>query len=609
MLQVQKDERSSPTQQERVRLPQTMGLQELVALGVGGTIGGAIFVLVGTAIDQAGPLGALCSFVLAFLVAIVIALPYTELACRFPLAGGGYAFVQALLGRHWGFLMGWAYAGAWLFIGSYVTLGFGGYLQQILSEAFPVAGKVPRIIDTLFLIIAIVIINLAGGHGFARLQKFIVLLAMLVLIGAGVAGIYCAIIGFHGATITRFSFVLPHGISGVFETTSLAFLALSGFDIVATTSEEVKKPKRTLPLAILSTLGIVLLLYLLVTVATAGALSDHQLHTKTPLSDAARQLFGEAGQQLVAIAAVLTTAATGNALLAATSRITFAMARDGLLPRLFARLHPSTEVPWIAIIANGVIFSLFALTASIDALATAGSFLYILQFVFPLIALVLVRSRSKTVPSFRTPVPRLILPLAFTGCLLLLWASGQKGIEASSYWLVAGLVIHMSFQGLVIYLRRRRYLKKGYTVTTEEIVMRKDQISRMLNDPQVHIEQLETLQTQVVELKQFRAIQAHIEEVEQHQLAQARIKELKQLRSTQARIEQLELLQAIQLRIEEFKQLCATQARTKELETLQTLQLKDLHKEIRDEISVGSRSHETEPVGLESDRGKQETMQ
>jgi basic amino acid/polyamine antiporter, APA family len=561
-----------------------MGLQELVALGVGGTIGGAIFVLVGTAIDQAGPLGALFSFVLAFLVAIVIALPYTELACRFPLAGGGYAFVQAILGRHWGFLMGWAYAGAWLFIGSYVTLGFGGYLQQILSKALPVAGKAPRIVDTLFLIIVIVIINLTGGHGFARLQKFIVLLAMVALIGAGVAGLYCAIIGFHGANISRFSLVLPHGISGVLETASLAFLALSGFDIIATTGEEVKKPKRTLPLAILSTLGIVLLLYLLVTAATAGALSGHQLNTKTPLSDAAKQLFGEAGQQLIAIAAVLTTAATGNALLAATSRITFAMARDGLLPRIFARLHPSTEVPWVAIIANGVIFSLFALTASIDALATAGSFLYILQFVFPLIALVLVRYRSKTVPSFRTPAPYLILPLAFGGCLLLLWASGQKGIEASLCWLIAGLVIHAGFQGLVICLRRRRYLKKGYIVTTQEIVMRKDRISSVLNDPQIRIERLETIQTQIVEIKQLRAIQARIEEVEQHRLALVRIEELKQLRDTQACIEQLELLQAIQARIEEVKLLRATQVHTKELESLQTLQLKALHNEIGSEI-------------------------
>ncbi|HEY7419881.1 MAG TPA: amino acid permease, partial [Ktedonobacteraceae bacterium] len=222
MQDIEKDEKSSPIQQERVSLSQTLGLPEIVALGIGGTIGGAIFILVGTAIDQAGPLGALFSFALAFLVAVVIALPYAELACRFPLAGGGYAFVQTILGRHWGFFMGWAYGGAWLFIGSYVTLGFGGYLQRFLSEAFPVAGNVPHVVDALLLIIGIVIINLTGSQSLARLQKLIVMLALTALIGAGVIGLSCAIIGFHGATISRFSLTFPHGINGILGTASLA---------------------------------------------------------------------------------------------------------------------------------------------------------------------------------------------------------------------------------------------------------------------------------------------------------------------------------------------------------------------------------------------------
>src|ERR1700736_3410088 len=118
--QIENHENKHSLRQERVNLPQTMGLREIVALGVGGTIGGAIFVLVGTAIDHAGPLGVLVSFILAFVIAVVIALPYAELACRYPVAGGGYAFVQGILGQHWGFLMGWVYAGSWLFIGSYV---------------------------------------------------------------------------------------------------------------------------------------------------------------------------------------------------------------------------------------------------------------------------------------------------------------------------------------------------------------------------------------------------------------------------------------------------------------------------------------------------------
>jgi APA family basic amino acid/polyamine antiporter len=465
--QIEKSENIHSFRQERAKLSQTMGLRELVPLGVGGTIGGAIFVLVGKAIDQAGPLGALASFGLAFLVALVVALPYAELACRFPLAGGGYAFVQAILGRHWGFLMGWVYAGSWLFIGSYVTLGFGGYFQQVLSAILPSASQVPSIYYTVLLIIGILVINLAGGRLFTRLQKFIVLLAVVALIGASLAGLSSAVIGFHGASISRFSLVLPHGISGILATASLAFLALSGFDIVATTGEEVKKPKRTLPLAILLTLGIILVLYLLVTAATAGVLSGHALNTKTPLADAAKQLFGGPGQLFISITAVLTTAATGNALLASTSRITFAMARDGLLPRFLGYVHPSTKVPRFAILTNSVIFLFLALTGSIGLLSAVGSFLYILQFIFPLIGLVIVRYHSKAVPSFHTPLPNLIFPLAFGGCLLLLYSSPQEGRGVSIGWLIAGLVIHLSFQSFTDYFYRNRYMKKGYMVVTE----------------------------------------------------------------------------------------------------------------------------------------------
>ncbi len=308
---------------------------------------------------------------------------------------------------------------------------------------------------------------------------------------------------------------------------------------------------------------------------TAGVLSRSALGASfSPLSDAADVFLGSTGRQLIALAAALTTAATGNAVLVATSRITFAMARDGLLPRFFARVHPSTKVPWLAVLTNGVILALIALTGAVRLLAAVGSFLYVLQFVFPLVALAVLRHRSKMVPSFRIPAPYLVLPLAFGGCLLLLYASGQGGIGIGLGWLTGGLVTYGGTQGLMIYLRRKRYLKKGYAATMKEIAMLKEQISRVLNEPQVLFEQLLATQARIKELKQLRAIQARIEELEQLRAAQARVGELKQLRATQARMEELELLQATQVCIEEFKFLQATQAHVEEFKFLQALQMR-----------------------------------
>jgi APA family basic amino acid/polyamine antiporter len=469
--------------------------------------------------------------------------------------------------------MGWIYGGAWLFIGSYVTLGFGGYLQQVLSEFLHPAGGGSPVINTLFLILGMILVNLTGGRFFIHAQKLIVLLALVALVSIGVVGLSCAVLGFHSATLSRFSLTFPHGASGVLETASLAFLALSGFDIIATTGEEVKNPQRMLPLAIFCTLGIVLFLYLLVTAATAGVLSGSQLSTKTPLADAARQLFGGPGQQLIGITAVLTTAATGNALLAATSRITFAMARDGHLPRFLAYLHPSTGAPWVAIIVNGAIFALFALTTSIDVLAAIGSFLYELQFALPLVALICVRSRPTSSPSFRTPAPFLVLPLACAGCCLLLYASGQKSMSAGLAWLGAGLIIHLGIQGLRISLYRKRYLSKGYSAITKAIGPLREQIYYVLNDSEAHFERLEAAQGYTKELKHLRAIQARAEELEQQRASQTRIEELKHLRAIQARAEELELLRAIQVRIEELKLLRAAQVYNTELKFLQTTQV------------------------------------
>ena len=106
-------------QSDRAQLRRGLGLREAVALGVGGTIGGGIFVLVGSTAGLAGP-AALLAFSLAFVASLLIALPYAELACRYPEAGGGYAYVREVLGRELGFLMGWVFWGAYLFISGYV---------------------------------------------------------------------------------------------------------------------------------------------------------------------------------------------------------------------------------------------------------------------------------------------------------------------------------------------------------------------------------------------------------------------------------------------------------------------------------------------------------
>src|SRR6266705_412765 len=245
-----------PSEQGSQQLHRVLKLREAVAIGVGGTIGGGIFVLVGAAAGRAGP-GALLSFLLAFGISLLIALPYAELACRYPLAGGGYAFARAVFGPHWGFLMGWGYWGAYVFVSGYVTVGFGGYLAAVTG--------IPPVAGALGLIAACLGLNLLGVRASGRTQAAVVGVALLGLVGFGVWGL-------PSVRAARFHPFLPLGPRGLLPASLLAFLAFSGFDMVAAAGEEIDRPERNLPRAILLTLAAVLGLYLLVSLVAVGVI-------------------------------------------------------------------------------------------------------------------------------------------------------------------------------------------------------------------------------------------------------------------------------------------------------------------------------------------------
>ena len=411
------------------RLARHLGLGGAVALGVGGTVGGGIFVLVGVAAAAAGA-GALLAFALGFVVVALVALPYTELAGRRPGAGGGYAFTQHVLGPRWGFAMGWGYLGAWLLASGYVTAGFGTYAQALAG--------VPSGFAALALVAACTALNVVGLRPSARAQNFVLSVAVVGLIGFVAWGA-------PHVQPERLTPLLAEGTSGVLFATVLAFLSLNGFDAIAAAAEEIRDPARTIPRAILLTLVTVGALYAAVALVALGTLPLELLTTSpTPLADAADAFGGSGAQLAVAATALLTTAATGNAMVIVSSRITFAMARDRHLPPRLARTT-ATGAPAAAVLACGAALagvSVVALGGHVALIAGAGGFLYVLHYLPPLAALVLERRRSPPPPgAFTTPAPRLVIPTAFAACLLIAGASGTTSILLGAGWLAAGAVV------------------------------------------------------------------------------------------------------------------------------------------------------------------------
>ncbi len=396
---------------------------------MGGTVGGGIFVLVGVAAEAAGP-GALLAFALGFVVVALVALPYTELAGRRPGAGGGYAFTQHVLGPRWGFAMGWGYLGAWLLASGYVTAGFGTYAEALTG--------VPSGVAALALVVACTALNVFGLRPSARAQNLVLSVAVVGLVG---------FVAWGAAHVQpeRLTPLLAEGTSGVLFATVLAFLSLNGFDAIAAAAEEIKDPARTIPRAILLTLLAVGALYASVALVALGTLPLELLTTSpAPLANAADAFGGPAAQLAVAATALLTTAATGNAMVVVSSRITFAMARDRHLPRPLARTT-ATGAPASAVLACGgalAAVAVVALAGNVALIAGAGGFLYVLHYLPPLAALVLERRRTPPPPgAFTTPAPRLVIPTASAACLLVAAASGAEAMLLGGAWFTAGLVL------------------------------------------------------------------------------------------------------------------------------------------------------------------------
>lgn len=288
-----------------------------------------------------------------------------------------------------------------------------------------------------------VVLNIAGIKVSGRTQTIIITVAILSLIGFSLLGLP----RISQANLVPF---FPTGVTGVFLATLLCFLAFGGFDMVAAAGEEIKNPTRNLPTAIILTLVIVLGLYLIVTYVAIGLVPWTRLTSSRAPLFAASSLSVEPifGPTFVALAALLTTAATANAVLVVTSRVMFSMSRDGVFPKVLSLVSKSRGAPWASIISCAVILGLVALLGSIALVTVIGGFLYVIHFLFPLAAVIKLRTKSgikqmSKAKLFRMPAPYVVLGVAMIFSSILIVDSGRAGIFYGSLWLGIGALLYL----------------------------------------------------------------------------------------------------------------------------------------------------------------------
>lgn len=438
-----------------------LGVWQLTAIGIGGIIGIGIFVLAGQqAAANAGPAVAI-SFLIAGIGSACAALCYAEFAGMIPVAGSAYTYGYAVLGELVAWIIGWDLLLEYALVVAVVAIGWAGYVQVLLFSAgihLPAwaqgalgtgGGHVFNVIAAAITLVVAGLLTVRTEWG-ARFNTAIVAIKVIgALLVIGVGALLVDPANWHPFVPPRApgaDGALHFGWSGVLTAASVVFFACFGYDTLTTAAEEARNPQRDLPRAVIASLAISMTLYIVISLVLTGMVPYAQLGGAAPVSDAfAARGFGWIG---VAVAAVVVVGVISVlfAFMLGAARIWFALARDGLLPAWFARVHPKFGTPYRPTLIVGAFTALVAGLLPITEVAelinigTLSAFIIICASV-----LVLRRRRPELLRNFRTPAVWIVAPLGILFSLALIWGLPVVTWERFVIWMIVGLAIYFSY--------------------------------------------------------------------------------------------------------------------------------------------------------------------
>src|ERR687898_1595289 len=358
-------------------LVRTLGLVDVVMIGIAGMIGGAIFVLVGPAIGLAGS-AVIIAFIINGVITLFTAMAYAELGSAMPEAGGGYLWIREGLPRPNAFISGWMAWFAHIVAGSLYAVGYGSFqfsLLQMLGIVGdqPLFGFIP--VDKLIAVLSIAAFAYVNVKGASETGKLGIIVTVIQL------GTIFALIGAGFLTMNNNSdwtsnfarnFV-PIGIGGIVAAMGLTFIAFEGYEIIVQTGEEVKNPKKNIPRAIFISLGLVVSLYCLVAfVSIAGIFPEGKPawqfvgeNQELGVMKAAESLL-PFGAFIVLAGGIVSSLAGLNVTTFSSARVSFAMGRHYNLPHILSSIHHKNKTPHVAIAISGVIMAVMAYVLPLD---------------------------------------------------------------------------------------------------------------------------------------------------------------------------------------------------------------------------------------------------
>ena len=453
---------------------------QLTLLGIGGVIGTGIFVLTGVAAAQnAGPALAL-SFIFAGIGCMFAGLCYAEFAAMIPVSGSAYSYSYATLGEGIAWFIGWNLILEYLFAVATVSVGWSGYAvslldqlhihipdalshspfdQDRLTEHMVRTGAIINV-PAMLIVAAIATICYIGIKQSATFNSWIVTIKVTVIILFIMFGIsFINTANWHPFVPPNEGHFGEFGWSGVLKAAGVIFFAYIGFDAISTAAQEAKNPQRDMPIGILASLVICTILYVIVATVLTGMVSYKELNVAAPVALALDKYPGLHWLGIpIKLGAVAGMTSVMLVMTIAQARIFFAMARDGLLPKFFGKVHPKFRTPSTGTVVTGVTAAIIGGLFPVGVLGHLVSIGTLAAFVTVCIGVLVLRKTRPDLPRpFRTPLPWFTCLAGAGVCGLMMVSLGAATWWRLAIWTVFGVAVY------VLYGRKHSRLHRAGT--------------------------------------------------------------------------------------------------------------------------------------------------
>ncbi|RST00616.1 amino acid permease [Streptomyces sp. WAC07149] len=441
---------SESGQGEGGTLRRSLTMWQLTMISIGATLGTGIFVVLGTAAPKAGP-AVTISFVLAGLTALFSALSYAELAGSVPVSGSSYSYAYATMGELIAWICGWCLVLEYAVSVAAVAVGWGQYLNEFLDGTIGVT--VPEAVSAPL-----------GDGGFINLPALVVVLLSMVFLMRGakesatVNSIMVAVkivtlllfigIGVMGIKAGNYTPLAPLGVTGISAAASTLFFSYIGFDAASTAGEEAKDPKKDLPRAIMLSLAIVTVLYVLVAFVAVGAMPWQDFEgTEAALAQIMTDVTGTSVWGVVlAAGAIVAIFSVVFAVLYGQTRILFAMSRDGLVPKVFAKVDEKTGAPRANVVIVSLFCGLLAAFIPLGKLADATSIGTLFAFGLVNVAVIILRRTRPDMPrTFKVALFPVTPILGALACGYMMFKLDSATWMVFGGWMIVGLVFYFLY--------------------------------------------------------------------------------------------------------------------------------------------------------------------